>query len=695
MISNNNNGYISGYEYNPPDFDSIDKTDVIFVNECQDEKSQNTKPAITSESLHNDFDSDVLPSFQMHNFMFNRALTDVSLSNDLLPEYEESVSDTIASSAGLSYDQNSTLTLDPAKSLLNNLDKLQRINLPFEAKVTLTKEIPVFDKPYVKENPLKTYYPGEMVYGFIIFENISQYHIPFEMFLVSMECEIGVKNPNGDGNIKKKIMTMYDLEASFNILGVDEYDVNHNRFDPVDKARLGFEKRSLDPGSKIKKFFRFKIPNYVLDDCCSDQITEHLKTPPSYGLNRTIWKDTASSIKVNPVLGYGSLGSSGSPILANDYALGGEYCSFFINAQIIGKKLEEYKPFYTKDTTHQYDFIFIKNVEHYFRVGKSQLNDTEFNHSTGTTIDQLESFERTAIEAMEVLSEREMLQKIDITDRRTQDEIIFSTSGKRKSCIEENEKCLSKLQISNEYSDSMEFEFKKDFFSKVNGKLKVTCALSKDATIESFSPKLLESKPINILQNISYMKAVSPTLKLDLTYVPTESTEDISKLPKSIVIKPNIISASFQSPYCIPFNIDKDFLLNDYKTIRQNLACFPLYFNKLHQMMRDSGNRIPKSTYDLLRGLGYCKYDEFQISNVFKPHTVDLSDSWKFNAETGFYHCSTEISLELDVKSILATPKVLLPSFQTCLFARMYKVRFDISPKKSKLTSTTFPITVI
>jgi hypothetical protein len=696
MLPINANFILDANNNNPPDFDSIDTENVILVDLPQ--STQKDAGIITnpSEVLH----SDVLPSFQMHNFMFNRTLNDISFSNELPPEYEESLTGTLASSSNQLNEENSVTfgieDIDKNNLLLNNLDKLQKINLPFDAHITLTQDMPQIDSPCISVSPLKTYLPGDMVYGYIIFENKSEFRIPFEMFLVSMECEIGVRDPKRKNIVQKKLITMYDLEASFNVLGMDGDNDTCHVWDSSDKTYVGFERRSLDPGVPIKKFFRFKIPNYILDDCCADQITEHLKTPPSFGLNKSIWKNTASTIEIEKALGYGRMSKAGSPIHVNDFALNGEYCSFYINAQIIGKRLDEYKPFYTRHTTHQYDFIFIKNVEHYFRVGKPPPSTNDYVYTNGSTKIQLEYFEKMANEAIEVLAEREMLKNIDITETRDQDEIIFSSNGKSKaSSVCEDEKCLSKLNISNNYSNKVSFEFKKDLFSKLDGTLNATFELDKHSTVKGFLPKLLEPNTINILNDDAYMKSVSPTLKLKLIYKPNKEMKDSLKLPTTININPNIISVTLQSAYSIPFAIDNDFLLNDYQTIKETLSRFPVYFNKIVQMMKKTASSIPRATYDLLKGLGYCMYDEFLISDVFKQQTIDLQNKWEFNSTLNAYECSTEIKLEFDVKSILAAPKALLPSFQTCLFARMYKLKLNVSVKKSKSCSTTFPITVV
>ncbi|KGK36973.1 hypothetical protein JL09_g3855, partial [Pichia kudriavzevii] len=401
---------------------------------------------------------DILPSFQMHNFMLNRPIDDKA-NVDQPPNYEDS--STIASTV-----VSRQTSLDPSNFLLNNLDKLQKINMPFKAEITLTEELNKVGVPFKQANPLKTYKPGDMVYGFVLFQNPNNFPIPFEQVMISMECDIGTVSPNGKV-VKKKIITAYDLEASFNMYGAEGDNDTYHMLDPLDKNYLGFEKRRLDPNIPIKKFFKFRIPHYVLDDCCDSQLWEHLKTPPSFGLNKKSARNTAAALKIDNHLGYGRFDNPSSPMVVKDYAPPNQFVSFYISAQFIGKKLDLYKRFYTKSTHHNYDFIFLKNVEHHFRV-TSSVPEEEPMRLISSTDEQLRLLENQAIEAIEVMTERGMLNKVGVTALQEQDEIIFSSNGKAKQQYDVTADSICKKYKPDLFTKSVQIHFKKDLFSKMS-----------------------------------------------------------------------------------------------------------------------------------------------------------------------------------------------------------------------------------
>ena len=641
-----------------------------------------------------DYLTDILPSFQMHNSMFNRTLIDPYSIIQEPPEYDESLSESIdlstVSTQNDSFDYNLN---DSSTLLLNNLNKLQKINLPLSVTIKLTEEMPLVGKPYKQRSPLKQYLPGDMVYGFVIFENYSEKQIPLEMLLVSMECEIGVKQSDKNLTYKKKIMTTYDLEASFNFLGFDGDNDNYHVYDSLDNTYVGFEKRILDPSKPIKKFFKFKIPHYVLDDCCEHQLTEHLKTPPSFGLNPSSFSNTASSIKINRSLGYGWLDVPGSPIHANDFAFYGEYVSYYINFQLIGTRLEAYKPFYKKDTTHQYDYIFIRNREYSIRVGKSPPDPEDYVFTNGTTNDQIERYEKQAIEEIEVLTERNMLNQVGVSDIRQQDEIIFSSNGKSKSIFSSSNEIPTysdeKLKC-NDYSSETSIEFKKDLFSKIDGVMNMHISMDKSTKIQSFLPKLLT----NSLDNSIYSSGNNQifSLNVNLEFLPKTKS---SKLPTSVTIKPDLIGVDFTSIHKLPFNIDKSFLLNSPKTIKTKFEKFILYYNKICDMMKLYDSRVPKTLFETLKGLGSTKYIEFVIRNTFASTTIDLTDKWVYCEKTNSYRYTDEIPFKFNTDFISANPFALVSSFQTCMFARLYKIKFSVTTKRSHSESFEFPIEVI
>jgi hypothetical protein len=96
---------------------------------------------------------DLLPSFQMHNFMFNRVLTGPNYNGISPPDYdsissESGVKPIVISGGSTEIDPNAEMELDavydagqPTNLVLNNLDRLENINAPVKVIITLTEHL--------------------------------------------------------------------------------------------------------------------------------------------------------------------------------------------------------------------------------------------------------------------------------------------------------------------------------------------------------------------------------------------------------------------------------------------------------------------------------------------------------------------------------------------------------------------------
>lgn len=631
-------------------------------------------------------DNDLLPSFELHNSIFNRNLID-----EITPDYQEIVP-TATTSSIHQYDSVSstdrTLSND---NVLDNLHKLQKINVPFDVNVKFTKKFPEPFENYEFESPLRQYYPGDTVFGIVTFENKGSFGIPFEMCLVSLECELGIISSKNNKQVRKKIIKMYDLEASYNFLDVEKKCFTCHQIDPIDNYHLGFKSRILEPNCVVKKLFKFKLPMFILDDNCCAQFSEHLKVPPSFGFDSVKYPNTI----IDSSKGYSISGGSGELIKVQDYALYGEFSRYYINVQMIGKNLDIYKTFFNPNTTHLYDYIFLKSVEQSFRVGK--LYDSSDGITVGiSTKSQLQLIQKMAKETMEVLAEREMLIKVGVCDMKDQDEIIFSTSGKLKSPSEFltcDSGLLNKVPLDKSFKRTIKYILKRELFSKLNGELTVTTKHEGKCFIESFLPKLLETKTNSIYVDRAFRTSTTPIVSFDLEY---ESYENSGKLPTSLYIEPFMWAIDIESEHGIPFTIDEEFIVQDQNTAKKMIKDYNLYHSKIRQIIKDTGSGIPRITRDALNGMAHLRYQQILIPRLFKAQNIQLNaDKWSFNEATNKYSMSVKFPLEFDTAKIISNPKALIPTFQTCIFARQYKVQLNISPKNNKIKTVTLPLTVI
>ncbi|GME70359.1 unnamed protein product [Ambrosiozyma monospora] len=123
---------------------------------------------------------DFLPSFEMHNYMFNRSFRDTEcIGDEHPPTYEEQFlqqADTADASIPADIDYISPEissaryvdpTVNPDMLVLNNLDSMQDLNLPIKLTIVLTKKPISENIPSEMETPLKLYKPGDIVTGYM------------------------------------------------------------------------------------------------------------------------------------------------------------------------------------------------------------------------------------------------------------------------------------------------------------------------------------------------------------------------------------------------------------------------------------------------------------------------------------------------------------------------------------------------
>ncbi|OWB78073.1 hypothetical protein B5S32_g2258 [[Candida] boidinii] len=301
-------------------------------------------------------------------------------TGEALPSFEEAVS--TGQQHEVADPEDESVSINPDKLVLNNLDKLPKINVPLKISIIITKELPQMGKPLVRENGLKEFKPGDIVTGYIIVENPATFAIPFDMFLVSLEGNITIpvssSSPSSASHpklIRKKFLQMFDLAASYHpgylptTLFETPYDVT---YDATDDTIYGFnEDQEIEPGKKYKKFFMFKLPSQLLDNACEHELVEHIAPlPPSLGVDCDSFERRANNIQVSEFLGYGRLDDVGSPLLTHDQSTKGQSISYSITTRFIGSNKKVYDKYLQKDsliTDKDIKHIMIKSSQYFIR----------------------------------------------------------------------------------------------------------------------------------------------------------------------------------------------------------------------------------------------------------------------------------------------------------------------------------------
>ena len=287
--------------------------------------------------LPEDANNEEIPSFLPTNAVcLDQTLDDHSILNFNPPNYSNS-SET-ASSATITESQSLTslpneIDLPVKTGCRYEVDKIhefphRRVN-NLDIKVVLTKDAVLPNTPSEPQNLLREYSSGEFLNGYVTITNRSTKPIKFEGFYVSLEGSINVKNRETKQVTKKFFLKMHDLSATWSYGNVElSSGVAYScaAIDSGDGSQLGLpNSKVLDPKTKYKKYFCFKIPKKILDNNCKHQHASHLAIPPSFGINRNKYEN--SFIDINDLLGYGHLGFRGSPVLTPDLASYDKYVS--------------------------------------------------------------------------------------------------------------------------------------------------------------------------------------------------------------------------------------------------------------------------------------------------------------------------------------------------------------------------------
>lgn len=224
---------------------------------------------------------------------------------------------------------------------IEKLYSLPKVSTPIDVNIRILKKAtkPCEEKPE-EESILKEYTSGDIINGFVVIENRSQHPLRFEMFYVTLEgCACVIDKKQGKRTVKR-FLRMVDLSASWSYSNIDlatgfQYvpgDIDQ------DGCVLGLNNdRFLQPGVRYKKFFTFKFPNQLLDISCKHEMFCHCLLPPSFGVDKYKHHARYSNIKLNSMLGYGHLGTKGSPILTNDLCSDNLSVSYTIDARVVGK----------------------------------------------------------------------------------------------------------------------------------------------------------------------------------------------------------------------------------------------------------------------------------------------------------------------------------------------------------------------
>lgn len=203
------------------------------------------------------------------------------------------------------YNQNSADFWD--KTVLANVHKLDNLKdgespiaSMLDVNVTFTESVcKIGVRPDIIDLSSVELCQGDFIHGFVTIKNNWTAPIPFDMVYVACEGILCVKSVPADVKeqdlppVVYKFLNMLDLYASWSYANIDRlatdrgdpHDWCEGETDPLDNTVLSINvKRTFMPGITYKRFFSFRIPERLLDDCCDiHSLDAHCQLPPTLG----------------------------------------------------------------------------------------------------------------------------------------------------------------------------------------------------------------------------------------------------------------------------------------------------------------------------------------------------------------------------------------------------------------------------
>lgn len=306
----------------PPSYQAVQQQAPVLQNGSNNSSTIEQIPQPSVPATPNLLSPSVTPSGSLANLQtFSASQVNIQALNTQQEPIEDDLSD------------NDNIFVD-------KLYSLPKLTTPIDIDIRITKNAV---KPHIKpeeESILKEYTSGDIIHGYAVISNKSSQPLKFEMFYVTLEGYAAIVDKQHGKRTVKRFLRMVDLSASWSYANIDlSSGINYvpGELD-YDNCILGLNNnRILEPGAKYKKFFMFKLPNQLLDISCKHEQFSHCLMPPSFGIDKFKSGGKYSSIKINPMLGYGHLGTKGSPILTNDLVNDNVSINYAVDAKVVGK----------------------------------------------------------------------------------------------------------------------------------------------------------------------------------------------------------------------------------------------------------------------------------------------------------------------------------------------------------------------
>lgn len=625
--------------------------------------------------------------------------------------------------------------LDNIHNLRNFTDAGNAVSNQIDISVHFTEDVGEMGKVQKHIDPLIfEYKQGDYLNGYIILENKSSQPIDFEMFYVLFEGNFEVLNSdNTKSNVRiKKFLEMYDFAASWNQSSVDRLLTDscdqytcYSKVDPVDNTKLCIQRRTFEPHKKYKRFFTFKIPNKLLDSECNEHnLAGHTELPPTVGMSSKEKK--SQDRRLAPV---------------SDFSFVDASTSYAVLARVIGRasqiNVEDECDLKTKLINSTGDeFVIMKEKLSFIRILQDSNLLSESQKAVNREASRIlyENFVSRVKEKIKIgnrlkaaIQNGDDLQALDISDRIAAEEASSGLSDTIKA-----------RQLYTRYEDTAKQVFMKKSkditvlapifkqsilgANKVQGTITVSSPMT-DYLVNYMQPERFRS---DISCNEELWKLQIP---IDISYSPsmtnTGKTPDITGVTTELVV---FTLKSEKRP--IPLELHHGFLFNnvidDTKTFKLKdnfdyIVKKPMqqYSKELFKLIKDLGTSNFKVEKSLAEDLAAMASAESKYNNLILRETKIVTSSGKIQetekglkmklnklADGKFSNTFTLLvdarkaqKKQFPLKDLPPNYKsfnefCLVPSFQTCLFSRMYYLKIYVHLSNEQMIELKLPVTI-
>ncbi|CCG24425.1 hypothetical protein CORT_0F01980 [Candida orthopsilosis Co 90-125] len=605
-----------------------------------------------------------------------------------------------------------------------------KISKAIDVKVYFTKDMGEMGIPPKMVDPnTHEFKQGDMVNGYVRIRNLSSRPIPFSLFHIIFEGSLMIKNAESSNNkmpLKEwKFVQMVDSSGSWSsksehsrfktALDLPAYSRHQEEVvDPVDGSFLNFGVGgALRCDRSYKRFFSFKIPESLMDlQCNNHDLIQHFILPPTFGSSR-----------MGIAREYGLMKNRNEDF--SDYT---ESVSYAVTARFVAKNSKwenDFKKFTNSNNRsgvgsldsarrENSEYIILKEVANYIRLvpTTNPLSEYERNFQMCRNVKVYNHFIKRINNWIEWGKELQLCSQVS-------------------DSLDDEIPPVDLLEGEETTGDEIGQEFTRDFNARKNSTrwFEVNYSMVKKSSLFGRNERrsLINIKTPRQEYHVSYIPPARfrsgniaktfQSTKLDIPiYVSVENNGNLLKQMPPLEIKniwvelevfkitseKNPIPIEFEHAFLSngkPTDIEESFIINTIETtVVQPMKNHAKELSQMVDQLRPELFTIDKKLIGDVKTLSCLKVKTTKLlfDNLIVNGKV-YSQKEKLLISNNSYNASTKkLNLSLDLKNLLKKNEVynrvsysgdgnnsfdrftLLPSFQSCYFARMYDIKVSL-----------------